>query len=141
LLSTHSKIEDYYILIYSPDHPRATYGYVPEHILEMEKSLGRNLTDDEDVRHINGDVKDNRIANLSIFSNTTFYPIDFVQGTTGRRFMPCRFQKICWDTVRSPKAKKKKVTIPFICSYQELSDVYECPIFWDFKQKELEKER
>lgn len=60
---------DYTVVI---DHPKRTIvgSYVLAHRHIMELSLGRYLSDDEVVHHINEDKKDNRIENLQLLSRS-----------------------------------------------------------------------
>ncbi|WP_066452435.1 HNH endonuclease signature motif containing protein [Anaerotruncus rubiinfantis] len=63
------KRDDGYIKVYYPSHPSATAdGYVMQHRLMMEDHIGRFLTDDEVIHHINHNRSDNRIENLRLMN-------------------------------------------------------------------------
>lgn len=55
-----------YIFVRVDDHPNARNGYIQEHRLVMEKTLGRYLNSDEVVHHKDGDKKNNHPDNLEV---------------------------------------------------------------------------
>ena len=61
-----------YVMILQKDHPRASAnrGYVFEHDVVMENSIGRNLNKSEIVHHVNEVRADNRIENLSLMTRS-----------------------------------------------------------------------
>jgi len=56
-----------YVKVRDPEHPRASRGYVFEHILVIEAALARFLEPDESVHHRNGVRGDNRLENLELW--------------------------------------------------------------------------
>ena len=66
-----TKTSQGYIKIYFPDHPKSgNDGYILEHILVMECYLGRWLTSEECVHHINHIRDDNRLCNLRLMTKS-----------------------------------------------------------------------
>jgi len=62
-----------YVLIWKPDHPRAFKNLVLEHILVLEKKLGRSLSPNEIGHHLNGIKTDNRPKNLVALTSKKHY--------------------------------------------------------------------
>lgn len=58
-----------YVLVWVPTHPNTSQkGWQLEHRLVMEKALGRYLTSDEPIDHINEIKDDNRLENLQVMT-------------------------------------------------------------------------
>ena len=67
----HTKNRSGYVYVYKPTHPHCSSdGYVMEHRLVMENSIGRYLKKDEAVHHINRDRKDNSLENLQLMTRS-----------------------------------------------------------------------
>lgn len=71
----HLLDDDGYILVYLDDSDeyapmRNKKGYVREHRLSMARYLNRCLSNKEVVHHIDGDITNNSISNLKLFSET-----------------------------------------------------------------------
>lgn len=77
--------QDGYVLLKRPDHPNCDrHGYVREHRLVMEAKLGRYLTKDEIVHHIDGDKAHNDPSNLAVFAANGAHLAETLKGVPKR---------------------------------------------------------
>jgi hypothetical protein len=56
-----------YVMVRVGEHPRAHRGWVREHVVVLERALGRHLYPGEEVHHRNGVKHDNRPENLELW--------------------------------------------------------------------------
>jgi hypothetical protein len=65
-----------YIAVWMPDHPRATPdGYVYEHLVVAERSLGKPLPKKAQVHHVNEIKGDNAPGNLVICEDAAYHQL------------------------------------------------------------------
>ena len=62
-----------YVLIWRPRHPRASNGYVKEHILIAETALGKPMPKKSMVHHVNGKPGDNSRGNHVICQDQAYH--------------------------------------------------------------------
>lgn len=111
-----------YVLIYKPNHPDVQKtGYMFEHRIVMEKHLGRRLTKDERVHHINGKREDNRIENLQLFNNESEHTKQYHLDSLPHPPVPKRGDYLncdyCGEKIYRTKGQQKN-KIHFYCSYE-----------------------
>jgi len=93
-----------YAYVYSPNHPNRTKdNRVMEHRLVMEESIGRYLSKDEVIHHINGEKLDNKIENLKLVENqSTHLKLHTDNGSVVGKD---------WSGLKRPMETRKKMSI------------------------------
>jgi hypothetical protein len=78
--------EDGYVWIWAPDHGESKRykGWMPEHRVVAEEHLGRELTSEDEVHHVNRIKDDNRPENLQVLDGVTHSVITAQQRLSDR---------------------------------------------------------
>lgn len=99
---------DGYILVWAPDHPMATKdNRVREHRLVAEAMLGRYLTTEEVVDHIDGDTRNNSPDNLRVFARNSEHLAVTLKGRVPK------WTEDGWSRILAgSRSRKKKTAAP-----------------------------
>ncbi len=62
-----------YVLVYTPEHPRAAGGYVREHVLIVDRALGKPLDVKHPVHHVDGNGENNANTNLVVCEDQAYH--------------------------------------------------------------------
>ena len=107
-----------YVYVYAPTHPAARPGqsYLPEHRLVVEKRLGRLLTHDEHIHHIDGNKSNNADDNLQVVARAEHSRIH-----NPRRRIILRCERCGAAVERYRSAVKSRVFCSHACRYAVLA--------------------
>lgn len=115
-----------YVLEWAPKHPASIKGYVPQHRLIIERSIGRILTDDEAVHHINRKRDDNRIENLQLMTRLAHMELHRIEDLT--IFVHVNGAQLSWSkackAVGIDRSTARSRRLKFNLSHQEVIDYY-----------------
>lgn len=84
-----------YVSVQMLGHPRATEGYVLEHILVAERAIGHHLQPPVVIHHVNELVTDNNPTNLVICEDQAYHMLLHVRARVLRAGGDPRSQRIC----------------------------------------------
>lgn len=106
-----------YRMLFLPDHPKSYTssgyeGFYYEHIYIMENELGRYLTNEECVHHLDGDKENNRISNLIVLTRGHHTRLHMWLDNQTTKMVEKRFCKVCDATLQY---QQKKFCSPQCC--------------------------
>lgn len=106
-----------YYYIHLPTHPRAVKRpYIAEHVLIMEKHIGRYLKDGEVVHHIDCNRLNNSIENLQLMTQSEHCALHQALKPVKMVEVKCSFCEKCFNTpLRLYKSKIKQGYLNFYC--------------------------
>lgn len=65
---------DGYVMVKADGHPRAdTNGYVRDHVLVVERAMGKPIGPEHPIHHVNGDREDNGNRNLVVCEDQVYH--------------------------------------------------------------------
>lgn len=82
-----------YVQIYRPNHPSSRNGYIAEHRLVMEQSIGRYLNKDEHIHHKDENRQNNDLDNLQLLTRSQHTTIHNTTDMSNRKCSICLSDK------------------------------------------------
>lgn len=99
-----------YVMIKDWNHPRAHHdGYVLEHIVVLEKKLGRPLAKNEVGHHINGDKTDNRPENLEAVNRAYHIAFHHTNANYAKHIEKATVCSLCGSDKTKMNLKKNRI--------------------------------
>lgn len=107
-----------YVYIYMPNHPSVNKRpYVAEHTIVMEEYIGRTLTKEEVVHHIDGDKSNNNIENLLLLDKKTHTKIHNSEKRSTMVPLVCAYcGKLFYRRVSLVRTKYERGQVYFFCT-------------------------
>jgi hypothetical protein len=136
------------------DHPKSINGMYYEHIINIEKNIGRELLGWETVHHINEIKDDNRIENLFVCSRQEHDKAHGMKTVSMYKLHPNWIRKTCKyckkDFYGAPSIIKKRVKCSATCKSlrvdklcDQCGSIYTVPVtrshLWDYCSKQCRR--
>jgi hypothetical protein len=115
-----------YFRAYVPDHPKANkHGYVIHHRVVVENKLGRMLTKEEVVHHLDGNGRNNNSDNLAVIATQSQH-FRIHNSHKCRTFISLVCGHCSKEFKREKRQVKSKKPLKYYCSRLCMGLAYSC---------------